>query len=420
MHKSDNEHTRGALTLPVTAVAARRPVAGAAGGNALITVSPATRYGTQRPGPLAGHLLAVKDLITVAGMPTTMGSRFFDPTPSSSTAPVVSRLERAGAAVIGKANLDEYAWGVTGENVNWGRIINPDSPELIAGGSSGGTAAAIASGMATIGLGTDTAGSVRIPAACCRVVGLRPRTGTLPNEGVQGLSPSFDVVGPMAATVSDCALVWQVLSGEQPQHVPDLSELRLGVAPDVIGLEPLLAIRAQLTPLPVPIGVLDPFWTVMRAEAFATHRKQLADDPESFSPALRAKLNAAAAIHPAEVPGARGILERYRSRMLHDLDDYDAWLLPVLGRSIPEAGVDEARIRDALGWPSALVSALDLPSLALGGLQIVARTEGHALAVGERVAQVLGEHPAVAFTKDPRPRFHIAPTGASTRREVNP
>src|SRR5690606_5832235 len=146
--------------------------------------------------------LAVKDNIDVAGAPTTGGSRIFGHEPALATAPTVAALATAGARPVAKVNLHEFAYGVSSDNPWHGRGPNPRFPDRIPGGSSGGSAAAIAAGIAELALGTDTAGSIRIPAACTGVVGLRPRNGSLDLAGVQPLCPSFDTVGPMAESVS--------------------------------------------------------------------------------------------------------------------------------------------------------------------------------------------------------------------------
>ena len=148
-----------------------------------------------RPGPLAGLRLAVKDLIDTAGIRTTYGSRIYADHVPERTATAVERLVAAGAIVTAKANLHEFAWGVTSQNPWYGTVQNPHLPGRTTGGSSGGNAAAIAAGLADVGLGTDTGGSIRLPAACCGVVGLKPSWGRIPVDGVFPLCPTFDTVG---------------------------------------------------------------------------------------------------------------------------------------------------------------------------------------------------------------------------------
>lgn len=331
-------------------------------------------------GPLAGWALVVKDLIDVAGFPTTNGSAHFDPRPVLHSAPVVAALVSAGAHVIGKANLDEYAWGVTGENLTWGRIPNPQFAGFVAGGSSGGTAAALAAGIARIGLGTDTAGSVRIPAAACGVVGLRPRNRVLDSRGAHPLAPSFDVVGPMARTVADVAAVWQVLQPTATVLVAaEPGALRLCVMEGTLAGESFTSLGAATFDVATPREILSPFWSVMRSEAYETHRERYAHNPELFGRGIRGKLAAASAVTVQESTDARAELAELRAKIRAQLDEFDAIVLPSVGCPTPPAGVDEESIRDDFGWPSAMITALDLAAVSIGNLQIAARTEADAL-----------------------------------------
>ena len=158
--------------------------------------------------PLWGIPIGIKDIIDVAGTPTTANSRVLAGTVAHADAPVVARLRAAGALILGQTATHEFACGTVTPGTS-----NPWDLGRIPGGSSGGSAAALAAGHCLGALGTDTAGSIRIPAALCGVVGLKPRPGLVPMEGVIPLAPSFDVVGPLARTVDDVALLWQVLSG---------------------------------------------------------------------------------------------------------------------------------------------------------------------------------------------------------------
>src|SRR5439155_5811981 len=146
----------------------------------------------------AGIRLAVKDLFDTAGIRTTYGSAIFADHVPSETAEAVRRLEAAGYADVGKANLHEFAYGVTSQNAHFGTVPNPIAPGRLAGGSSGGSAAALAAGLADAALGTDSGGSIRIPAACCGIVGFKPTYDLVPLDGCFPLAPSFDHAGPMA------------------------------------------------------------------------------------------------------------------------------------------------------------------------------------------------------------------------------
>jgi aspartyl-tRNA(Asn)/glutamyl-tRNA(Gln) amidotransferase subunit A len=166
-------------------------------------------------GPLAGVPIALKDIIDHTGRPTTCGSSFYAPVPERS-ATVVDRLEAAGAVVVSRTNLHEFAYGFSSENPWFGAVRNPIDTSTSAGGSSGGSAAAVAAGQVPIAIGTDTGGSVRVPAALCGVYGLKVTHGRIPLTGVFPLAASLDTVGPIASTVGDLALAYQVMAGHDP------------------------------------------------------------------------------------------------------------------------------------------------------------------------------------------------------------
>jgi len=165
------------------------------------------------PGLLAGMTLAIKDNIDTAGIETTCGSQFFKGRVPNADAPVVSRLKRAGAVIIGKATLHEVAFGVRSHNAVIGQCRNPYDTDRIPGGSSGGSGVAVATGMADAALGTDTGGSVRIPSAICGITGLRPTTGRVPNSGCLPVSELHDTIGPMAHSAMDVARLFAVMAG---------------------------------------------------------------------------------------------------------------------------------------------------------------------------------------------------------------
>lgn len=181
-------------------------------------------------GELAGIPIVIKDNIDVAGTVTTAGSPALEHAVAHHDAPLVKRLRDEGAFILGKANMHEFALGITNINAAYGPARNPADPERIAGGSSGGTATVISTLAAPAGVGTDTGGSIRIPAALCGIVGFRPSIGRWPSGGIVPISPTLDTAGPMARSVADCALLDSIVCNE-PHHLEkvSLSGLRIGV-----------------------------------------------------------------------------------------------------------------------------------------------------------------------------------------------
>src|SRR5213080_1399720 len=187
--------------------------------NAFISVS------DERGG---GDVVAVKDLIDVKGMVTTAGAVILPNVPAADDAPVIKRLRRAGCAIVGKANLHEFAYGVTSINPHYGTVRNPHDPARVAGGSSGGSAVAVATGMCDWAIGSDTGGSIRIPASLCGVAGLKPAFGSIDVAGVIPLSRSLDTLGPIAPDIATTAHAYTVMSGEEVS-LEGLTKPRLGV-----------------------------------------------------------------------------------------------------------------------------------------------------------------------------------------------
>ena len=178
-----------------------------------------------QPGKLRGIPIAIKDLIDVAGEITTQGSSFFRNAPAAEhDAPIIQRLKKAGAICFGKTNLHEFAWGGTSSNPHFGFCRNPRNPDYIPGGSSGGSAAAVAAEMVPGALGTDTLGSIRAPSAHCGIVGLKPTYGLLPTEGIFPLGYTLDHVGPMARSVPDAEIFFKALL--TPKEHQRLNSLR--------------------------------------------------------------------------------------------------------------------------------------------------------------------------------------------------
>jgi len=185
-----------------------------------------------KPSDVRGEKrLAVKDLFDTAGLATTYGSIVFADHVPERSAEAVTRLEAAGYVNVGKTNLHEFAYGITSVNPHYGTVPNPAFPGRMAGGSSGGSAAALAAGLAEYALGTDSGGSIRIPAACCGIVGFKPTYGLVSLDGVFPLAPSFDHAGPMARSVAECLEMIEVLAeGFEPIALDSLDDLEVGLS----------------------------------------------------------------------------------------------------------------------------------------------------------------------------------------------
>jgi aspartyl-tRNA(Asn)/glutamyl-tRNA(Gln) amidotransferase subunit A len=195
--------------------------------NAVITVCDEEAVARARGGvggALAGVPVLIKDLVDTAGVRTTYGSSIHADHVPERSAPAVTALEAQGAIVVGKANLDEFAWGVCGQNTFYGDTVNPTAPDRVAGGSSSGNAAALAADMVPLALGTDTGGSIRQPAALCGVAGLKPTWGRASRYGVVAFASSLDQVGPLARHVEDLAVAASVLCGHDPHDATSATE----------------------------------------------------------------------------------------------------------------------------------------------------------------------------------------------------
>lgn len=269
-------------------------------------------------GPLHGIPVCVKDVVDVEGMPTTAGAAGWRRDPRRD-APAVARLRAAGAVVVGKGNTNEFAYGIDGRNPHFGDVRNPRDPERISGGSSSGPAVSVATGQALGAVGTDTSGSLRVPASLCGVVGLRPTTTLVPREGVVPLAWSYDAVGPMARTVADTGTLLSALAGHPVEPAEPraqgraavgrpLEGLRIGVVQELAdgacepyvahGVEGALGAMRELGARTVPVATSHLrhapaiHRVVQMAEAGSAHAPWFADQAPRYAPDVRARLEA--------------------------------------------------------------------------------------------------------------------------------
>jgi aspartyl-tRNA(Asn)/glutamyl-tRNA(Gln) amidotransferase subunit A len=349
--------------------------------------------------PPPGTRLAVKDILDTAGIRTTYGSLIFEDHVPETSAEAVVRLEEAGYADVGKANLHEFAFGLTSENPHYGTVPNPIAPGRIAGGSSGGSAAALAAGMADAALGSDTAGSVRCPAACCGVVGLRPTFGAVPTAGCFPLAPTFDTVGPMARTVEECARMMSVLTPDL-DPVPTISpgDVQVGLA-WVAEADPLVRSRVEEAAatfphcrdihLPaMPPGIHD----VRMRETAETHAKLFSEYRDRYGHDVAEKLDRCLEVTDREYEAGLQTRERYRERFADLMRGLDVVLTPTEPMVAPPVGIGDLALRNRLTQFTYPFSAIGAPALALpcgeaedalpASVQVVARPGMDALVLG--------------------------------------
>jgi Asp-tRNA(Asn)/Glu-tRNA(Gln) amidotransferase A subunit family amidase len=364
------------------------------------------------PGPLAGWTLAVKDLIAVAGRPLIAGSRSRESVePEGSDAPVVSELRRAGAVLVGTTALHELAFGVTGVNEYSGTPDNPRRPGCIPGGSSSGSAVAVAEGSARIALGTDTGGSVRIPAALCDVVGFKPSYGAYPIARVLPLAPSLDHVGLHARSIRDLEAPHAVLGGGP---LREGGPPRIGVARrELEAAEPGIAARIEgaldlasregcdLVEIDWPSqdDVFEVSTTIMFAEAAEVHRETLSSSPELLGADVRSRLEAGAAIDRSALTVARRARESLRESVRRSLSEVDCVAGPTVGFFPPtlSEGATDPKLGAKLVANTRLANVVGAPALSVpvpgdgppAGLQLTSLTEDAVLTAGAWIERTL-------------------------------
>ena len=322
------------------------------------------RQGRSR-GPLHGRPISIKDLIDVKGWPTTAASRVRAGHLARDDARVVRRLREAGAVIIGKCNLHEIALGTTSDESAFGPVHNPRDVSRSPGGSSGGSAAAVAAGMGWASIGTDTGGSIRIPAAACGVVGLKPTFGEIPTTGVVPLSVSLDHVGPIARTVRDAWAIYAALLGTAlpPPSVEPVRNLRIGklggyflekLDVDVRlrfeeALDRLKAAGAVVTDVhldPIP-DIAATYVNVVLPEAFAHYAEMLEKAREEFSSGIRDRLEMGSRISREEYVKAQSDRALLRAAVDAALSTCDALALPTVPLPAQKIGSTAATIESA-------------------------------------------------------------------------
>ncbi|MCE2396423.1 amidase [Candidatus Poribacteria bacterium] len=382
------------------------------------------RSGKDR-SPLHGIPIALKDIIYVEGTRSTAGSNFFSQESPQFDAALVSKLRDAGAIIIGKTNLHEFAFGVTTENPHFGATANPWDTARVPGGSSGGSAAAVVAGCCAGALGSDTGGSIRIPAAVCGHVGLKPTFGRTSVHGVLALAQSLDTVGPMCRYVHDVALMMNILAGYDPrdvhsenQPVPDYTEgldqpicgRRAGVPKQhffenldpeverVVGdaIKVLEGLGVEIVELDLPSAPAghEVTLTLLTAEAGQFHQERLATHREDYGIDVRELLEQGLELSATDYVEAIRVREITRREFAKAFDQVDCILSPTAPIAAPlrsthdlSGGSESNRIRPHLTRNTRLINLLGLPSISVpcGFVQVEGSDSDPGLPVGLQI-----------------------------------
>ena len=341
----------------------------------------------------SGDVVAVKDLVDVAGMVTTAGGVILPDKPAAADAPVIARLRSAGCVVVGKANLHEFAYGVTSLNPHYGNVLNPHDPSRVAGGSSGGSAVAVATGMCDWAIGSDTGGSIRIPGSLCGVAGFKPAFGSIDIGGVFPLSRSLDTLGPMATTILETARAYTLMSGEEVS-LDGLTRPRLAVpAGWISGLDEPTARAWTAVSEGVPeIAFIarEPLFqvglTILLYEAAEFHRAWATESPEKYGADVLRLIRRGFEISRADYEEALDRRERLEAAAHHAMDGIDAMILPATAIVAPPVETaDEvreplSRFTRPFNTTHQPVAVLPAPVKGLPvGIQVVGRRNGETL-----------------------------------------
>ncbi len=285
------------------------------------------------PGPLQGVPVGVKDLFDVAGQVTRAGSEVPAGPPATADSPVVARLRAAGAVVLGRTRTHEFAWGITTRHPRTGGTANPADLGRVAGGSSGGSAAAVAAGVVPLAVGTDTGASIRLPAAWCGVVGFKPTHGSVPLDGVVPLAPSLDTGGPLTGDVEDARLAFEVLSGRPLPAPRPVSGLRLGVvgAPGLQDVAESAGLRLSEQTWPLHAELVRAYGVVQGAEALGWHRAtgRWPAHAEQYGDDVRGQLERCEQITAEQLRAAQEVRAELRRHLAMLFEDVDVLLAPV-------------------------------------------------------------------------------------------
>jgi 1-carboxybiuret hydrolase len=403
----------------------------------------AARAQSKPLGPLAGVPFAVKNLFDIAGLATVAGSKINrDHAPATADATLIARLESAGAILVGALNMGEYAYDFTGENVHYGACRNPHDLARMSGGSSSGSGASIAGGLVPLALGSDTNGSIRVPASFCGIFGLKPTYGRLSRGGTFPFVTSLDHVGPFARSVHDLALAYDAMQGPDPRDpvcvdrpvkktVPLLDRgtdgLRIAVAGGYFQKgaypEAQTALRRVAQALDANAEIDIPHAQAVRAAAYvitaseagALHLDRLRERAADFDPAVRDRLIAGAMIPAPLVVKAQKFRRWYREQMLALFSNVDAIIAPATPCAAPRIGQEtfvfdgaELPLRPNIGVYTQPISFIGLPVVAAPvpltplpiGVQIIAAPWCEDVAM--RVAYAL-EQMGVAGARRPEP-----------------
>ncbi|MFD8997540.1 amidase [Streptomyces abikoensis] len=369
----------------------------------------------RRRGPLHGIPMALKDLIDVAGLPTTASSRVREHHVAERDSTVAARLTEAGAVLLGKTHTHEFAYGLTTPQTH-----NARSADRVAGGSSGGSAVAVAAGTATFALGTDTGGSIRVPAALNGVVGLKPTYGLVPVDGVVPLSWSLDHVGPLTRTVGDAGLVLAALTGGEAAGPGDVAGARVGVprnhyfervTPEVAeavraATARLADLGARLVDVEIPMAehVQGTQWGLMVPEASSVHEETLRTSPELYTPEVRLLLEAGEHVLAGDylrAQRARALMRQEWARLFAEVDVVAAPTVPMVAARADQPAVawpdgTIESVSDAYVRLSAPANITGAPALSLPvgldgaglpiGMQLIGRPFGEATLLGVGLA----------------------------------